>query len=106
MTGGVPPPSHPLHTPVPERTHPPAPPRPRRAYPGRVKSADTEFSGGPLDGRVLPVLLGMMHSVPKVYRVPVPAHGDTPATVLVYRRAKEYGPKGRYRWRYEYDADA
>ncbi|MEU5389433.1 hypothetical protein, partial [Kitasatospora cineracea] len=32
--------------------------------------------------------------------------GDTPATVLVYRRAKEYGPKGRYRWRYEYDADA
>ncbi|MFD7736179.1 hypothetical protein ACFV6F_38055 [Kitasatospora phosalacinea] len=71
-----------------------------------MKSADTEFVGGPLDGRVLPVLLGMTHHVPKVYRVPVPAHGDTPATTLVYRRAKEHGPKGRYRWRYEYDPDA
>ncbi|BAJ28182.1 MULTISPECIES: hypothetical protein [Kitasatospora] len=71
-----------------------------------MKSADTEFIGGPLDGRVLPVPLGMMHSVPKVYRVPVPAYGDTPAVTLVYRRAKEYGPKGgRYRWRYEYDPE-
>lgn len=100
----MPPPSHPLHTPAPEPTHPAGRGRPRRAYPGRVKSADTEFVGGPLDGRVLPVLLGMTHSVPKVYRVPVPAHGDVPATVLVYRRAKEHDAKGRFRWRYEYDA--
>ncbi|MFJ1758068.1 hypothetical protein [Kitasatospora sp. NPDC088134] len=71
-----------------------------------MKSADTEFIGGPLDGRVLPVLLGMTHSVPKVYRVPVPAHGDNPAATLVYRRAKEYDAKGRFRWRYEYDDPA
>ncbi|MEV4555773.1 hypothetical protein AB0K51_02105 [Kitasatospora sp. NPDC049285] len=71
-----------------------------------MKSADTEFIGGPLDGRILPILLSPLHNVPKVYRVPVPAHDDTPAVTLVYRRAKEYGPKGRWRWRYEYDAAA
>lgn len=73
-----------------------------------VRSADTEFVGGPLDGRVLPILLSPVNSVPKVYRVPVPAYGppddQVPATTLVYRRAKEYDPKGRWRWRYEYDA--
>ncbi|MFD7641105.1 hypothetical protein ACFV4P_10680 [Kitasatospora sp. NPDC059795] len=68
-----------------------------------MKSSDTEFLGGPLDGRVLPILLSPLHTVPKVYRVPVPAHGDTPAITLVYRRAKEYNAKGRFRWRYEYD---
>ncbi|MFD8599550.1 hypothetical protein ACFV1L_31555 [Kitasatospora sp. NPDC059646] len=68
-----------------------------------MKSADTAFLGGPLDGRVLPILLSPLHTPPKVYRVPVPAHGDTPAITLVYRRAKEYNDKGRFRWRYEYD---
>ncbi|MER5638510.1 hypothetical protein ABT095_16305 [Kitasatospora sp. NPDC002227] len=71
-----------------------------------MRSAKTEFHGGPLDGRVLDILLNTLGNVPKVYRVPVPAHGDTPAVTLVYRRAKEYDPKGRWRWRYEYDASA
>ncbi|GAA0701031.1 hypothetical protein GCM10010193_64800 [Kitasatospora atroaurantiaca] len=71
-----------------------------------VKSADTEFVGGPLDGKVLPILLGLFHNVPKVYRVPVPAHGDVPAATLVYRRAREYDAKGHSRWRYEYDQAA
>lgn len=71
-----------------------------------VKSTETPFVGGPLDGRALPVMLTPFHNVPKVYRVPVPAYHDTPAVTLVYRRAKEYDAKGRWRWRYEYDAGA
>ncbi|WP_441246378.1 hypothetical protein [Kitasatospora sp. McL0602] len=71
-----------------------------------MRSAETEFIGGPLDGRVLDVLLTPLSNVPKVYRVPVPAHGDVPGVTLVYRRAKEYDAKGRWRWRYEYDQDA
>jgi hypothetical protein len=67
-----------------------------------MRSADTEFVGGPLDGRVLPVLLSPFDNVPKVYRVPVPAHLDRPATVLVYRRARQHDARGRRRWRYEY----
>ncbi|MDH6134897.1 hypothetical protein P3T37_004306 [Kitasatospora sp. MAA4] len=67
-----------------------------------MRSADTEFVGGPLDGQVLPILLSPFHGVPKVYRVPVPAHGDVPAQTLRYVRAKEYDAKGRSRWRYEY----
>jgi hypothetical protein len=71
-----------------------------------VKSADTPFVGGPLDGRVLPVLLGLTGHPPKTYRVPVPDAAGGPPTVLVYRRV-EYG-RGRLglsrRWRYEFDA--
>ncbi|MFE0462000.1 hypothetical protein ACFW1A_22400 [Kitasatospora sp. NPDC058965] len=67
-----------------------------------MRSADTEFHGGPLDGRVLPVLLTPFNNVPKYYRVPVPAHADEPARTLVYVRAKEFDAKGRSRWRYEY----
>ncbi|GAA2831634.1 hypothetical protein GCM10010441_65230 [Kitasatospora paracochleata] len=69
-----------------------------------MKRTDTEFVGGPLDGKVLPVLVSLFHNVPKVYRVPVPATADDPGYTLVYRRAKEYEAKGRrWRWRYEYD---
>jgi len=73
-----------------------------------VKSEDTPFEGGPMDGRVLPVLLGPTGHPPKIYRIPVPPPpdgGGTP-TVLVYRRAprghsKRLGiPQG---WKYEYD---
>ncbi|MER5864282.1 hypothetical protein [Kitasatospora sp. NPDC002040] len=71
-----------------------------------MRSADTEFHGGPLDGRVLPIALTPFSNIPKTYRVPVPAHGDTPAATLVYHRAKEYDPKGRWRWRYEYEPEA
>ncbi|GAA1969517.1 hypothetical protein [Kitasatospora viridis] len=69
-----------------------------------MRSADTEFVGGPLDGRILPILLSTFNSVPKVYRVPVPAHGDRPAETLVYDRAKAYSAKGRARWQYVFRA--
>ncbi|MDH6115775.1 hypothetical protein [Kitasatospora sp. GAS204B] len=67
-----------------------------------MRSADTEFIGGPLDGRVLPVYLSPFNAVPKRYSVPVPAHGEEPARTLVYVRAKRYSSKGRARWVYEY----
>ncbi|MEU9289867.1 hypothetical protein AB0D57_35735 [Streptomyces sp. NPDC048275] len=70
-----------------------------------MKSEDTPFEGGPLDGRVLPVLLGMTGHPPKVYRVPVPdAHGGPP-TVLVYRRVQAGQSKrlGLHQgWKYAY----
>ncbi len=70
---------------------------------GAVKSEDTPFEGGPLDGRVLPVLLGMTGHPPKTYRIPVPAPDGGPPTVLVYRR--EPRVEGRrvgltQRWKY------
>lgn len=58
--------------------------------------------GGPLDGTVLPILLSPFNNVPRIYRVPVPAHGGNPAVTLIYRRAKQYDSKGRWRWFYEY----
>ncbi|MED7953528.1 hypothetical protein [Streptomyces sp. BE303] len=70
-----------------------------------MKSADTEFVGGPLDGRILPIPLGPMYGVPKKYTVPVPSHGDTPARTLVYVRAKQQRGT-RWYWRYEYDEAA
>ncbi|MFE6056118.1 hypothetical protein ACFQ6N_35680 [Kitasatospora sp. NPDC056446] len=70
-----------------------------------MKSADTAFVGGPLDGRILPVPLGPMLGVPKKYKVPVPAHGDTAARTLVYVRAKQVRGLSWF-WRYEYDEAA
>ncbi|OIJ99684.1 hypothetical protein [Streptomyces colonosanans] len=73
-----------------------------------MKSQDTPFVGGPLDGRVLPVLLGPTGHPPKTYRVPVPDAAGGPPTVLVYRRvqagaSRRLGlPLG---WRYEYDPE-
>jgi hypothetical protein len=70
-----------------------------------VRSEDTEFLGGPLDGRVLPVLVGIMGNPPKTYTVPVPdPEGGEPA-VYVYHRALNPDPARRRhaRWRYEYD---
>ncbi|MHB9859117.1 hypothetical protein [Streptomyces sp. YIM S03343] len=71
-----------------------------------MKSQDTPFEGGPMDGRVLPVLVGPTGHPPKTYRIPVPdAHGGPP-TVLVYRRvprghSKRLGtPQG---WKYAFD---
>lgn len=58
---------------------------------GEVKSQDTPFEGGPMDGRVLPVLLGITGHPPKTYRIPVPAPDGGPPTVLVYRRV----PRGQ-----------
>ena len=73
-----------------------------------VKSQDTPFEGGPMDGRVLPVLLGMTGHPPKTYRIPVPDAAGGPPTVLVYRRV----PRGHSRklglaqgWKYQYDPE-
>ncbi|MFD4526054.1 hypothetical protein ACFWP7_19420 [Streptomyces sp. NPDC058470] len=73
-----------------------------------MKSEDTPFVGGPLDGRVLPVLLGATGHPPKVYRVPVPDAGGGPPTVLVYRRVQAGQSRrlGLHQgWRYEYAAE-
>jgi hypothetical protein len=73
---------------------------------GAVKSEDTPFEGGPMDGRVLPVLVGPTGHPPKTYRIPVPDAAGGPPAVLVYRRVprghgKRLGlPRG---WKYEYD---
>ncbi|MEU7426674.1 hypothetical protein [Streptomyces sp. NPDC040750] len=73
-----------------------------------MKSQDTPFEGGPMDGRVLPVLLGPTGHPPKTYRIPVPGADGGPPTVLVYRRE----PRGHTRrlgmikgWKYRYDPD-
>lgn len=75
---------------------------------GAVKTQDTPFEDGPMDGRVLPVLVGPTGHPPKTYRIPVPdAHGGRP-TVLVYRRV----PRGHSKrlglvqsWKYQYDPE-
>ncbi len=75
---------------------------------GAVKSEDTPFEGGPMDGRVLPVLVGPTGHPPKIYRIPVPDAAGGPDTVLVYRRvprghSKRLGiPQG---WKYAYDPE-
>ncbi|MEV2215873.1 hypothetical protein AB0H86_31375 [Streptomyces sp. NPDC050997] len=75
---------------------------------GAVKSEDTPFEGGPMDGRVLPVLLGPTGHPPKTYRIPVPDAAGGPPTVLVYRRV----PRGHSKrlglhqgWKYTYDPE-
>ncbi|MET9530481.1 hypothetical protein ABZY02_07900 [Streptomyces sp. NPDC006649] len=73
-----------------------------------MKSEETLFEGGPLDGRILPVLLGPTSQPPKVYEVPVPDAAGGPPTVLVYVRT----PAGHSRrlgtvrgWKYVYAPD-
>ncbi|WP_050494538.1 hypothetical protein [Streptomyces californicus] len=51
-----------------------------------MKSENTPFRGGPLDGRVLPILLGPTGHPPKWYEVPVPSPDGGPATVYAYQR--------------------
>ncbi|WNI17960.1 hypothetical protein [Actinacidiphila sp. ITFR-21] len=66
----------------------------------------TEFVGGPLDGRVLDVLVGMTGQPPRVYTVPVPApEGGGPERVHAYRREPNPGPRGerRTRWVFVHD---
>jgi hypothetical protein len=73
-----------------------------------VKSQDTAFEGGPLDGRVLPIMLGPTGHPPKTYRVPVPDAAGGPPTVLVYRRVPS-GRPGKLGlipgWKYTYDPE-
>ncbi|MGC9540873.1 hypothetical protein [Streptomyces sp. UG1] len=73
-----------------------------------MKSEDTPFEGGPMDGRVLPVLLGITGHPPKTYRIPVPDPHGGPPTVLVYRRVPRKQGRGAgltQRWKYEYDPE-
>ena len=75
---------------------------------GGVKSEDIPFVGGPLDGRVLPVLVTATGNPPKVYRVPVPGAGGGTETVLVYVREPVPGGKGVRlvaKWRYAFAPD-
>ncbi|MFJ8541270.1 hypothetical protein ACIRFH_04475 [Streptomyces sp. NPDC093586] len=72
-----------------------------------MKSEDTPFEGGPMDGRVLPVLVGPTGHPPKTYRIPVPDPDGGPPTVLVYRRVPRpgRGAIGFARWKYLYDPE-
>ncbi|MCT2591789.1 hypothetical protein LHJ74_18120 [Streptomyces sp. N2-109] len=73
-----------------------------------MRSEDTAFSGGPLDGRVLPVLLGATGRPPKTYEVPVPGPEGGRSVVHVYRlepaalTKRLRLPRG---WRYVYDPE-
>ncbi|MCB5165096.1 hypothetical protein LG634_09675 [Streptomyces bambusae] len=71
-----------------------------------MKSQNTPFEGGPMDGRVLPILLGPTGHPPKVYEIPVPDPDGGPPTVLVYRRepagySKRLGLQTG--WKYAFD---
>ena len=70
-----------------------------------MRSEDTRFVGGPLDGRVLPVLVGMTGRPPKTYDIPVPGEDGRAETVHVYRlepaavTPRLHLPRG---WKYVY----
>jgi hypothetical protein len=72
-----------------------------------VRHEDTEFVGGPLDGRVLQVLTGTTGQPPRVYTVPVPDPAGGPEAVHVYHREPSPGPRGsrRTRWVFVYDPE-
>ncbi|MFH8365601.1 hypothetical protein [Streptomyces sp. NPDC018031] len=73
-----------------------------------MRSENTPFVGGPMDGRVLPVLVGPTGQPPKTYEIPVADEHGGPPVVHVYRRA----PAGTTKrlglvsgWRYEYQPE-
>ncbi|MBB5116986.1 hypothetical protein AF335_24450 [Streptomyces eurocidicus] len=73
-----------------------------------MKSENTPFEGGPLDGRVLPVLLGATGHPPKTYEVPVPAEDGGAPAVHVYRRETAGTTRrlGLHKgWKYVYDPE-
>ncbi|WP_046499738.1 hypothetical protein [Streptomyces odonnellii] len=70
-----------------------------------MRSEDTLFVGGPMDGRVLAVLTGATGHPPKWYEIPVPGADGEPVVVHTYRRAPAGYSKrlGLQRgWVYEY----
>lgn len=73
-----------------------------------MRSEDTVFCGGPLDGRVLPVSVSAAGRPPKTYEVPVPGDTGRAAVTHVYRLepaavSRRLGlPRG---WRYVYEPD-
>lgn len=70
-----------------------------------MRHEETQFVGGPLDGRVIEVLVGMTGQPPKVYKVPVP--GPEGERVHVYHREPAPGPRKerRTRWVFVYDPE-
>lgn len=70
-----------------------------------MRSEETEFIGGPLDGQVLAVLVGITGNPPRTYSVPVPGTTSDEPTVYVYHRMLNPDQRRRpvARWRYEYD---
>lgn len=73
-----------------------------------MRSEDAVFVGGPMHGRVLPVLLGVHGRPPRHYEIPVPAASGGPPTVYVYRlQPAHVSPKlGLPRgWRYVHEPD-
>lgn len=74
----------------------------------QVRSESTPFVGGPLDGQVLPVLVGPTGHPPKWYEIPVPGDDGSTAVVHAYRRVPRGYTKrlGLQRgWMYEYAPD-
>jgi hypothetical protein len=70
-----------------------------------VRHEQTEFVGGPLDGRVLDVLVGVTGQPPRVYTVPVPQPEGGPEREYVYHREPSPGPRGARRTRFVYVYD-
>ncbi|WP_228079248.1 hypothetical protein [Streptomyces profundus] len=74
-----------------------------------MRSLETLFVGGPLDGETLPVLVGATGKPSKVYEVPVPGDDGTIEAVHVYHlepagyTRRLALPKG---WRYVHAPDA
>ncbi|MFI1886843.1 hypothetical protein [Streptomyces jumonjinensis] len=70
-----------------------------------MRSENTPFTGGPLDGQVLPVLVGPTGHPPKWYEIPVPGDDGAPPTVHAYRR-EPHGHTKRLHlqrgWKYVY----
>ncbi|WP_093847712.1 hypothetical protein [Streptomyces pini] len=74
-----------------------------------MRSEETAFTGGPMDGRVLPVLLGPTGRPPKYYEIPVPGPAGGRPVIHVYRLEAVTGggrwsvlPRG---WRYVYQPE-
>ncbi|MCK8677418.1 MULTISPECIES: hypothetical protein [Streptomyces] len=70
-----------------------------------MRSENTPFTGGPLDGEVLPVLTGPTGHPPAWYQVPVPAEDGGPPTVYAYRRVAAGHTRRlglRRGWKYAY----
>jgi len=70
-----------------------------------VRHEDTEFVGGPLDGKVLAVLTGTTGQPPRVYSVPVPAPEGGPEVVHVYHRELNPAPRATRRTRFVFVYD-
>lgn len=72
-----------------------------------MRSENTEFVGGPLDGRLMGVLVGATGQPPKVYTVPVPDAGGGKPVVHIYHREPSPGPRAarQTRWVFVYDPE-